>query len=219
MEERLQLAQASKQEALERARIEREREALEACTFVPQLVTQPERLLPGDYAPPHRRAGEEAQRRSGKLAQARLVAVSGGGGCGVVAAPVDGALRAASCTCRLDASRPVRVVPRNFYATTSRRQAEVPRVCLLLTLLQGLADAGLTFQPHLNPRSLKLAAEKEDRELHGQAGSGRRPSSAPRTGSHGGDAFTFVPAINRTSERLLEDSSSVPTGGVRSCLT
>ncbi len=121
VEERLHLAQASKQEALERARIEREREALKACTFVPQLVTQPERLLPGDYAPPYWRAGEEAQRRSGKLAQARLVAVSGGGGCGVVAAPVDGALRVAACTCRWDASRPVRVVSRNFYATTSLR--------------------------------------------------------------------------------------------------
>lgn len=76
MEERLQRAQAGKQEALERARLEREREALQACTFAPRLVTKPERLLQGEHTPLHRRLGEEARRRSTKLAQARLQAVS-----------------------------------------------------------------------------------------------------------------------------------------------
>lgn len=78
VEERLQLAQAWKQEALERARVQREREALEGCTFKPRLVTQPEQLLQGEYTPPHRRLGEEARRRSTRLAQAQLMAVSAG---------------------------------------------------------------------------------------------------------------------------------------------
>ncbi|KAL4451782.1 hypothetical protein ABPG75_007444 [Micractinium tetrahymenae] len=148
VEERLQLAQAGREEALERARLEREQEALAACTFAPRLVTQPERLLQAEYTPPHRRLGEEARRRSTKLAQARLQA--------------------------------------------------------------GLADADLTFQPQLNPRSLKMAAEKEERDLYSEPGARGRPNSAPRSDGDS-SACTFAPAINRTSERLLEDSSTVPT--------
>lgn len=88
-----------------------------------------------------------------------------------------------------------------------------PSACYPVTSLQGLTDADLTFQPQLNPRSLRLAAQKEERDLNEGAAPGRRPSSAPRSGSRGDEAFTFVPAMNHTSERLLEDSSSVPTGG------
>lgn len=84
---------------------------------------------------------------------------------------------------------------------------------------QGLADADLTFQPQLNSRSLKIAAEKEDRDLYAEAGPGRRPSSAPRSGSHSDGACTFAPAINCTSERLLEDSATVPAGGGTWCGT
>lgn len=85
----------------------------------------------------------------------------------------------------------------------------------MVSCLQGLNEADLTFQPQLNQRSLKLAAEKEARELYTEPSQLRRPGSAPRTGGGGGDhgEFTFSPVINPTSERLLEDSSTVPTGG------
>ena len=72
VEERLQLSQAGRREALERARQEQEREALADCTFAPRLVAAPERHLRDEYTPLHRRLGEEQKRRSAKLAQARL---------------------------------------------------------------------------------------------------------------------------------------------------
>ncbi|KAI7837508.1 hypothetical protein COHA_008644 [Chlorella ohadii] len=153
VEDRLALSQSGRREALERARQEREQEALADCTFVPQLVTQPERHLQRDYTPLHRRLGEEQKRRSAKLAQARVQ--------------------------------------------------------------QGLGDADLTFQPQLNQRSLKLAAQREARELFQEPdGAGQRPRSAGARSAPGGDPeerCTFSPAINPASERLLEDSSTVPS--------
>ncbi|PRW56897.1 hypothetical protein C2E21_4317 [Chlorella sorokiniana] len=153
VEDRLALSQAGRREALERARMEREQEALSDCTFAPQLVTQPERHLQREYTPLHRRLGEEQKRRSAKLAQARVQ--------------------------------------------------------------QGLGDADLTFQPQLNQRSLKLAAEREARELfEDSTGAGQRPRSAGARSAAGGDPeerYTFSPAINPASERLLEDSTTVPS--------
>lgn len=43
---------------------------------------------------------------------------------------------------------------------------------------QGLGDADLTFQPSLNPRSLRLAAEREARELFQEPAGSARPFSA-----------------------------------------
>lgn len=132
---------------------------------------------------------------------------------------------------------------------------------LIFKHLQGLGDADLTFQPQLNQRSLKLAAEREARELfEASTGAGQRPRSAggmqtllvlpsqaraqvvclacsafelcrpghmrnrcfwcqmPHAGARraaGGDPeelCTFSPAINPASERLLEDSATVPSG-------
>lgn len=153
VEDRLQLAQAGRQEALQRARIEKEREALADCTFAPRLVTQPERHMRGEHTPLHRRLGEEQRRRSTRLAQAQL--------------------------------------------------------------RQGLAEADLTFQPQLNQRSLQMAADRQERELYEDPLQQRRPGSAPRSASRGSNggadaAFTFSPAINRASERLMEDSATVP---------
>ena len=52
-------------------------------------------------------------------------------------------------------------------------------VPLLFKRVQGLGDADLTFQPQLNQRSLKLAAEREARELfEASTGVGQRPRSA-----------------------------------------
>lgn len=80
--------------------------------------------------------------------------------------------------------------------------------------MQGLGDADLTFQPQLNQRSLKLAAEREERQLNGQPSAGRSPRRRPCSAGGGDptDDITFSPAINPASERLLEDSATIPTG-------
>ncbi|EFN55803.1 hypothetical protein CHLNCDRAFT_52023 [Chlorella variabilis] len=72
VEERLQLSQIGRQEALERARVAREREQLADCTFAPQLATETERHLRQDYTPLHKRVGQEQKRRTTKMAQAQL---------------------------------------------------------------------------------------------------------------------------------------------------
>ena len=200
VEERLTLSQAGRAEALERARREKERKVLADCTFAPQLVTQPERLLAGQYTPPHRRLGEEARRRTTRLAQAALSHVRTGAWVGVEAWWGE-CVRAGESRGHVTMGAPP-------------QQPLLPSITSACLPLQGLGEADLTFQPQLNPRSLQLAAEKEARELYEEPGGMRRPRSAPRSAGAEERSCTFAPEINRVSERLLEDSSTVPSGAL-----
>ena len=82
--------------------------------------------------------------------------------------------------------------------------------CVPAHLPQDLASSDLTFQPRLNPRSLRLAAAKEERELFG-GGANRAQSGAAASASGSDEGPSFAPAINPASRRLLDESEQVPS--------
>lgn len=231
VEDRLALSQAGRREALERARQEREQDALADCTFAPQvgrgsgtlrlvgvvprallglrlaclavhalcnkvLRTQTACMLgpltaAGDAAgaapaarvhaaaPAPGGGAEAAQRQAGAGARAAGEALASKG-------QVGRGKRVGCCTRAADEVQPVPACP-CLHDDALLIAAHTPSLRLVLhhtSHLQGLGDADLTFQPQLNQRSLKLAAQREARELFQEPdGAGQRPRSAGGFGS------------------------------------
>ncbi|KAK9917945.1 hypothetical protein WJX75_009986 [Coccomyxa subellipsoidea] len=82
-----------------------------------------------------------------------------------------------------------------------------------MRLAREAADADATFSPVVNDRSLRMALAKQIRELQDELPASQRLSIARALPAPTPDAeagFTFAPELNRTSERLLEDSAQLP---------
>ncbi|GAB4819424.1 hypothetical protein N2152v2_006470 [Parachlorella kessleri] len=182
-----------------RAKLEEQRQELKECTFAPQVGRPPTRLQ-GAGLPVDERLYRQAEGKWEELQRAKQAQESA---------------QLAECTFSPQLNQPDRHLRREYTPIHQRVSEEQRKRSVKLAqmrVLDDLTNPDTTFTPRLNPKSRQLAAEKEERELYSPAtGISLRRSKSNAAELAVSEACTFSPALNPASQRLLDDSASVPS--------